>query len=393
MAIKLLWYLTSPDGPYPWLEAGRWNTDYEHLKQLAITADKLGFYGSLMGTSEYETLAVAASLIPFTKRLKFLVAQHPGEVQPAVLAKYAQTFDAFSQGRLLFNVVNGHDSGLAALGIHYPHDERYDFSKEYWTAFQQNYLGDKSGYQGKFVSIAPRQENGAPMGTWHGPTQTKGVPLWGAGTSEKGVQHSVELLDVYLSFANIPPLLGEKFKKVANEAAKVGRTLEFGTRLQIIVRETEEEAWAYAQSLLDKVDLDYAVAAVKRQLPPNQTFETYTSPNPQIQRNLEQLRQGILPKAKDFEIYPNIWLGPAWFGFDVLGPSAGTTLVGSAENIAVRLKEYESYGTTAFILSGFPLIAEAYRVADLLFPLLDLDHGFDLPPFKKNDLPNIRGQR
>ena len=24
MAVKLLWYLTSPDGPYPWLESGRW---------------------------------------------------------------------------------------------------------------------------------------------------------------------------------------------------------------------------------------------------------------------------------------------------------------------------------------------------------------------------------
>ncbi len=42
MAVKLLWYLTSPDGPYPWLESGRWDTDYEHLQQIAITADRLG---------------------------------------------------------------------------------------------------------------------------------------------------------------------------------------------------------------------------------------------------------------------------------------------------------------------------------------------------------------
>lgn len=389
MAVKLLWYLTSPDGPYPWLEEGRWETDYDHLKQLAITADKLGFYGSLMGTSEYETLAVAAGLIPFTERLKFLVAQHPGEVQPAVLAKYAQTFDAFSKGRLLFNVVNGSDAGLASLGIHYPHDERYDYSKEYWTAFQQNYLGDKSGFDGKFVKITPRQEGGVPMSIWHGATQSKGVPLWGAGTSEKGMQHSVELLDVYLSFANTPPLLGEKFKKVAAKAAEIGRTLEFGTRLQIIVRETEEEAWEYAQSLLNKVGVDYAIRAVKRQLPPGTDFETYQSPDPKIQKNLESLRQGILPKAKDFEIYPNTWVGPSWFGFDILGPASGTTLVGSAENIADRIREYERHGTSAFILSGFPLIGEAYRVAHLLFPLLELDHGFELPKLKIADKSSI----
>ncbi len=70
------------------------------------------------------------------------------------------------------------------------------------------------------------------------------------------------------------------------------------------------------------------------------------------------------------------------FGFDILNPAAGTALVGSAENIAERIKEYERYGVSAFILSGFPLIGEAYRVADLLFPLLELDHGFELPKLK-----------
>lgn len=188
---------------------------------------------------------------------------------------------------------------------------------------------------------------------------------------------------MYLSFANTPPLLGEKFSKVAKEAAKVGRTLQYGTRLQIIVRETEEEAWQYAQSLLDKIDVNYAIEAVKRQLPPNETFESYQSSNPIVQKNLERLRQGILPQAKDFEIYPNIWTGPSLFGFDILNPAAGTALVGSAENIAQRIQEYESYGTSAFILSGFPLITEVYRVADLLFPLLELDHGFELPKLKK----------
>ncbi|NWC68979.1 LLM class flavin-dependent oxidoreductase, partial [Pseudomonas sp. P7758] len=50
-----------------------------------------------------------------------------------------------------------------------------------------------------------------------------------------------------------------------------------------------------------------------------------------------------------------------------------------AEQVAERIREYEAQGTSAFILSGFPLIDEAHRVADLLFPLLDLDHGFDVP--------------
>lgn len=379
MAVKILWYLTAPDGPHPWNPEGRWVTDFKHLEQLAVTIDRLGFYGALLGSSANESLAVAAALIAQTKTMRFLVAQHPGELSPAVLAKYAQTFDAFSGGRLLFNVVNGNDAGLAALGVHYRHDERYQFSREYWDAFRRVYAGDTSGYDGKFVQLAARNGGSSPMGTWNSPTQKPGVPLWGAGTSPAGVAHSVELLDVYLSFANTPPLLGDKFRRVGAEAAKIGRTLQYGTRLQVIVRETEEEAWAHAEWLLSKSSLDHALRCAQRQLQPGQTLETFRSDNPIIQKNVETLRSGRLPSARDLEIYPNVWVGPAWFGFDVLEPSSGTTLVGSAENVAARLREYEAQGTHAFILSGFPLISEAHRVADLLLPLLDLDHGFEVP--------------
>ncbi|ANH67770.1 LLM class flavin-dependent oxidoreductase [Mitsuaria sp. 7] len=379
MAVKILWYLTAPDGPYPWEPQGRWHTDFRHLEQLAVTIDRLGFYGALLGSSANESLAVAASLIAQTRTMRFLVAQHPGELSPAVLAKYAQTFDAFSGGRLLFNVVNGNDAGLASLGVHYKHDERYDFSWEYWDAFRRVYNGETSGYDGRYVQLAARATGPSPMSVWNGPTQPGGVPLWGAGTSAPGVAHSVKLLDVYLSFANTPPLLGEKFRRVGTEAAKIGRTLSYGTRLQVIVRETEEEAWAHAEWLLSKSSLEHAKRSAQRQLPPGQTLDTFQSDNPIIQRNVDSLRAGRLPSAKDLEIYPNVWLGPAWFGFDILGPSSGTTLVGSAENVAARIREYEAQGTHAFILSGFPLISEAQRVADLLLPLLDLDHGFEVP--------------
>lgn len=381
MAVKILWYLTTPDGPYPWEAEGRWKTDFQHLKQIAVTADRLGYYGSLLGSSPNESLAVSAALIDATERLRFLVAQHPGELSPAVLAKWALTFDQFSNGRLLFNVVNGNDASLATYGIHYGHDERYDFSLEYWRAFQSIYAGETGGYDGRYVKLAPRQAAAAshPLGGWHPPKQQPGIPLWGAGTSGPGVAHSVQLLDVYLSFANTPPKLGEKFARVAAEAAKIGRELTFGTRLQVIVRETEEEAWAHAEKLLQRTSIETARNAILRQLPAGETLESFVSDDPQIQRNLNAIRAGRLPKARDLEIYPNVWVGPSLFGFNILGPAAGTYLVGSAEQVAERIREYERHGTSAFILSGFPLIDEAQRVADLLFPLLDLDHGFEVP--------------
>jgi alkanesulfonate monooxygenase len=48
----------------------------------------------------------------------------------------------------------------------------------------------------------------------------------------------------------------------------------------------------------------------------------------------------------------------------------GTALVGSAENVAARMREYQALGIDTFIFSGYPHLEESYRVAELLFPLV-----------------------
>lgn len=383
MGVKILWYISGPDGSVPWEPHANWGNDLPQFQAQARNIDKLGFYGALLATDQHESVTLTATLATITDRMRFLTALHPGLISPAKLAQIALTIDKFSNGRLLFNAVNGNDNGLAGFGMHIPHDERYAFSYEYWDAFQKLYAGSSDGYQGNYIKLAPRLQ--IPGRSALAPTQLPTLPLWGAGTSDPGVEYSARILDWYLSFADTPPRLGEKFRRVGARASALDRTLRFGTRLQIIVRDTEEEAWDHARWLLEQTSIETAVRLASRQLGPEGIHGAIDSDDPLVHRRINALRRGHLPDVKDLEIYPNIWVGPSPFGFDIVRPWAGTWIVGSAKNVADRIHEFHAQGTEAFILSGWPLISEAQRVAKILLPLLDLDHGFTLPAFHASE--------
>ena len=70
------------------------------------------------------------------------------------------------------------------------------------------------------------------------------------------------------------------------------------------------------------------------------------------------------------EVSPNLWAGVG-----LVRGGAGTALVGDPETVAARMKEYMALGIDTFILSGYPHLEEAYRFAELVFPLLPLAHG------------------
>lgn len=350
--MELLWYCTAPDGRYPWREDGARTVDYAYFQQLARAVDHLGFTGALFATGPHDVWVAGSALIPYTERMKFLIAVHPGLISPVLLAKMAATFDQFSRGRLLINVVNGTTPVLRGYGLELSHDERYAHSDEYLEVYRRVLLGETVDYEGRYVRV-----RGGSVAVE--PVQRPYPPLWFGGSSPAALDVAAKHINTYLTWGEPPPQTAEKVADLRRRAAAYGRTLRFGIRLYVIVRETEELAWAAADRLLSHMD-DQSIDEAQRRM---------AGGDSEGQRRMSALvKVKRRTSVRDFEIYPNLWAG---LGLIRSGP--GTAIVGDPQTVAARMREYQAAGIDTFIISGIPLLEEAYRVSELLFPLLDID--------------------
>jgi alkanesulfonate monooxygenase len=394
---KILWYINHSDGPYPWKPEGRIPFSLQGMRDLAIAIDTAGFYGALAVGSGVvnagsEALVETANFIPLTKTMRFLIPIYPGVTPPAQFAQQARQFDEWSGGRLLINQVNGTDPILLRNGIDVKHDERYTMSAEYFDIFKKIYAGDSSGHDGKYFKVGPAPAARVLIEDQHAPYQYPHTPVWGSGASPAGIEHAGKVLDSYMTYLHAPQKLGVQIRAARASAAKHGRSLRVGTLANIIVRETEDQAWAHAQWLLEQVGVAHLVSQIDarlkfREFQPD-GFDGLSSEDPKIQARIDALRNGRLPDARDLESSPNIWAGPSiWSALDILDKGWGSYLVGSAEQVAKRMNELrDELGIDTFILAGWPLKAEAERVAKILLPLLDLDDSLPV-------LTQIRGQQ
>ncbi|MFD3534010.1 LLM class flavin-dependent oxidoreductase [Streptomyces sp. NPDC058664] len=352
-APEVLWYVIPREGAYPWEPAGRRPVDLGYLAQLAGTVERLGYTGALLATDLYDVWPLGSALAASTgTRFKPLLAVHPGLISPTLLAKMALSFDNLFGGRLRFNVVNGSTASLREYGLHVEHDERYALSAEYWSIVKRLTAGEVFDHEGRFYDL---KNAGASFRDLR-PVQEPHVPLWFGGSSAAGVEMAAEHVDVYLTWGEPPHLLKEKLDHVRARAAAHGRTLRIGLRLHLIVRDTEDEAWAAADRLLDVT----SEATYARQLGGRAEEDGVG-----WQRQFRQHGGKVPARARELETHPNLWPGMSLFR-----PGPGTAVVGSTAQVVERLQEYRALGVDTFILSGNPLLEEAYRVAETVLPAL-----------------------
>jgi alkanesulfonate monooxygenase len=351
--INVLWFLpTHGDGRYLGTAVGGRATDLSYLRQIAEAADRLGYYGALLptGKSCEDSWIVASALVTSTQQLRFLVAVRPGLQPPSVAARMTATLDRLCEGRLLVNVVTGGDPvENKGDGIFLSHSERYEVTREFLHAYKALLAGETVNATGKHIRI----EGGQLLFL---PVQAPHPPLYFGGSSTEALGVAAEHVDKYLSWGEPPAQVADKITRVKSLAQACGRTLTFGIRLHVIVRETSDQAWTAAEALISHLN-DETIARAQS------IFARMDSVG---QQRMTALHGGRRDKL---EVSPNLWAGVG-----LVRGGAGTALVGDPKTVADRMIEYMAAGIDTFILSGYPHLEEAYRFAELVFPHLPLAH-------------------
>jgi alkanesulfonate monooxygenase len=322
----------------------------DYIAQVARAAEAAGFDAVLTptGVGCEEPWLLCSALVPLTRRLQFIVAFRPAFVAPAWAAHQAATFQRLSGSRLLVNIVTGGDSvEQRALGDFLDHDQRYDRTDEFLTIFRRLWSESNLDFEGAHYRI----EGGGLRLLAEPP------PIYFGGASAAAERVAAEQADVYLTWGEPPALVAPRVQRMRELASGRGRHLRFGIRLHVISRDTAREAWREADRLLAGMDADSIAAAQAR-------FARMDSVGQARMTNLHGGRRGRL------EIAPNLWAG-----IGLVREGAATALVGSHEEVAERIEEYQALGFDEFIFSGYPHLEEAYRFGECVRPLFDAVEG------------------
>jgi alkanesulfonate monooxygenase len=256
----------------------------------------------------------------------------------------AATFDHLSKGRLLTNVVTGRDPAeMAGDGLHLLHDDRYELTDEFLTVWRRLAGGDEVSFSGKYLTITKSKLHFRPV-------QQPYPPLYFGGSSETALRIAARHVDMFLTWGEPPNQVAEKIEAVRALAAAEGRTLRFGIRLHVIVRETEQQAWAAADDLISRLT-DDVVAAAQSKL---RGLDSVT------QQRMLELQSG---DRQSLRLGPNLWAG-----IGLVRRGAGTALVGDPDAVAQRMQEYADLGIDTFILSGYSALGGGLSSGRLTVP-------------------------
>jgi alkanesulfonate monooxygenase len=348
MGCEVSWFAALCDDDYEFLGVPdpRLESSWEHCRGIALAAEEAG-YDNLLLPSGYamgiDSLAFAAGIAPLLRRMRLLVAVRMGEMWPPQLARQLATIDQMLQGRLTINIISSDLPGQTMQSA-----PRYRRTLEIMQVLRDLLDGKSVDFHGEFTDVAVDPPRLRPVGGGC-------PPFYFGGLSEPAREVAARAADVFLMWPDTMPRVEAVLTDMRARAARHGRTLRFGYRAHVIVRETETEARLAARRLLSRLD-DQTGEQIRRR-----SLDT---------RSAGVARQNELRDAADDEGYAEANL---WTGIGRARSGAGAAIVGDPDQVLAKLRGYADLGVESFILSGYPHAAECDLFARHVLP--HLDHG------------------
>ena len=370
--VEISWFAPICDGDDDILGSRnpKYKSTWENTSKIIKTADELG-YTNVLCPSSYQvgqdTLPFVSAMAPLTSQINFLAAIRCGEIHPPMLARTLATLDHILKGRLTVNIIS---SDLP--GDKLESSRRYARSREVIEILKQAWTKDQIDFSGEYYKIKlpsdpvkPYQQNGGPL-------------LYFGGYSPDGIDLCAEHCDVYLMWPDTEEKIISLMSNMKIKALGYNRTVQFGLRVHVIVRETEQEARDYASKLISNLDLDLGEDIRNRA---------------QDSKSLGVAMQSKLRSKsdKDFYVESNLWTG-----IGLARSGCGAAIVGDPDQVYNKLKRYMDLGIKSFILSGYPHQNECEMFAKYVLPRFNNIHfskAFNRVPKLISNSPLGTGKR
>lgn len=325
--------------------------DNAFIKASIRAQEYAGFDKALIAVNSAspDAFALGAYAAGISDSLGLLIAQRPGFTAPTLAARQLATLDQLSGGRVSVNVITGGDGGdLQKDGDFLPHDERYARTDEYLTVAKQ--VWTSSGpfdHQGRHYRVERNH-------TAVRPVQKPHIPIYFSGASEAAVRVAAKHADVYMMWGEPLAQVRERIAAVRAEAAKHGRAdqIRFSLSLRPVVADTEAEAWARADRILERAKANFPASEFLKRRGAN------------INVGSDRLVE-VAGKARVHD-------QRLWTEIAALTAAAGnsTGLVGDPEQVAEAVLAYYRLGVTTFLFRGFDPLHDAVYYGQHLIPLV-----------------------
>ena len=345
--MEVAWFSALCDDDYEFLGVpdASLRSSWEHCSDIVKRAEANGFDNVLL-PSGYElgidSTAFAAGIATQTSRINLLLAVRCAEMWPPQLARQIGSIDRMAKGRLLVNIISSDLPGSTVAS-----GPRYRRSTEVMQIVRSLLNGEAVDFEGEFYQLK------VPVPSAHTVSGTC-PPFYFGGLSDDARECAAAAADVYLMWPDTISAVTSIMDDMKGRAAEKNRTLRFGYRVHVIVRETESKARDAADRLLSKLDAQVGDAIRAKSLDSQSAGA----------RRQAELRESAA--SGDGYVEENLWTG-----IGRARSGCGAAIVGDPDQVLAKLRMYESLGIEAVILSGYPHADECDLFARYVLPRLE----------------------